>query len=132
MKYLLLFLIPWMGFSECVDEALLKGDKLLNLNQKENIYVEIKNRFVPLKKIKTIDPKKVYSIQILQEKPNKADYNDKYLNYYGLPRFRFFLKRIAPKASQAGYLIERIGESVKARDIFVIRPKKLDPTKKTL
>ncbi|TDJ07482.1 MAG: hypothetical protein E2O68_03505 [Deltaproteobacteria bacterium] len=132
MKYLLLFLIPWIGFSECVDEVLLKGNKLLNLNQKDNIYVEMENRFISLKKIKTLDPKKIYSVQILEEDQNKSDYNDKYLNYYGLPRFRFFLKKIAPKASQASYLIERIGESVKARDIFVIRPAKLDPNKKTL
>lgn len=130
MKYLLLFFIPLMGFSECVDEVLLKGDKILDLTHKENIYVEVNNRYVSLKKIKYLDSRKKYTVHIHDLNTKKIDYNDKFLNYYGLPRFRFFLKKIAPAIEKANYILKRIGSSVKGRDIFVIKPKKLDPSKK--
>ena len=130
MKYILIFLIPWLGFSECVDEVKLSGAYILNMPAKDNVYVEIKNRFVPLVKIKRVDLDKKYSVQILEK--NNLKYNDKFLNYYGPQRFRFFLKKIAQNILEADYQLEKIGESVKARDIFVIKPRKLDPSKKTI
>jgi len=134
MKYLILFLIPWLVLAECIEEKTLSGLQLKNLKFKENYYVEIDSRFINLINIDNLIPSKSYQVQVLERSSQKhnIDYNDKYLNYYGLNRFKHFLKKITPTVQEAGYLLKRIGGSVKARDLFVIRPLNLDPGKKTI
>ncbi len=63
---------------------------------------------------------------------NITDYNDRFIQYYGVTEMNSYLQKLSPVLEENGYELSEIGQSVQGRPLFNIKPEKLDPEKKTI
>lgn len=136
MKILsLIFLLPILAFSECVQEKTLTGAQLLNLKNSK-VFVLTKNAiYRPLEKIK-LDKNKSYTVQLILDHGHSSNkkslnpqidpgYDLKYLEYYTYKRMGNYIESIRSKLNEAGLKVEIIGKSVKGLNLYKISPKVL-------
>lgn len=75
---------------------------------------------------------KNFSLQLPLVTTSPEGYNDKYLEYYRYQRLLDYLTVSKSQFEKKGYEYHSIGKSLKNRDLFVLKPKDIDPNKKTI
>lgn len=135
-----LILIAKFVYPACVEERILYGAQIKELENRFDVHVETGNAVFEKIDDSEIIPFKRYHAQLLpkgrHEKSALSDsfdrYNKRYLEYYTYPRLRSFLAAVKDGLEETGYEILKIGESLGKRDLFYVGPKELNPSKKTI
>lgn len=132
---------------DCVQEKEILGAHLLNFrtSSEQTAYVELEHaRYFPLSEVlDKVQPFMKYNVQLVDHIHHHfhdltenikgfTEYNHNYLTYYTYPRLLDYLSEISGPLADAGYKLERIGQSIQGRNLYYIGPQNISYHKKTI
>jgi hypothetical protein len=135
VKILLLLLILGTAHAICIHEKLLSPEQIQQLinENNEQIFINLAGKFklATESRIKALNYRQKFLVHLspksFRQKSNKTE-----VPYYYFEDMNKYYKKIKSHLATNNYSLEKIGTSIKGKDLHVIKPNSLDPLKKTI
>ena len=128
--FLAMIFLSLNGFTDCVEEKLVKGSDISYIDGTSYIEYE-PGRYQKLGPTLKLHDSKIYKVQVNQQ-ISKKTYNKRYLEYYTYEHLLKFLEENRENFEKLGYQIKPIGQSIEKRNLFSVTPSSMDKAKKTV
>jgi hypothetical protein len=134
--YFLLLLATANVYAECVHEKELSGYELINLKSSHHIYES--NREGIFKKLSNnkLLGLKMYKVQLRLKSDipegEFESYNKRFIEYYRYQNIVNYISSVETRLETLGYKSSIVGQSLKGRSLYAIKPLSLNPLKKTI